>query len=195
MIIYVMLPALIFKLVSITPVEEFSNLSFITATTFATLVTFCLTFFIAGLANGGDVGESTIQGFAGAYGNIGYMGPPLAIAAFGPEAAAPVALIFCFDNSLHFTLAPLLMVFRGKSDISASVLVREILGKIFKLGIVYLSKHGFTAAISDTDLPEPAKMKIRDILNRADMTPALHGIQLAINVNPPVHTHPHRAWR
>lgn len=163
MIIYVMLPALIFKLVSITPVEEFSNLSFITATTFATLVTFCLTFFIAGLANGGNVGESTIQGFAGAYGNIGYMGPPLAIAAFGPEAAAPVALIFCFDNSLHFTLAPLLMVFRGKSDISASVLVREILGKIFTHPFILATIIAILIALGGFELPNSAN-KLIDIL-------------------------------
>jgi len=44
----------------------------------------------------------------------------------------------------------------------------DVLGKIFRLGIVYLSRHGFTAALGDTDLPEPAKMKIKDILNRAE---------------------------
>ncbi len=153
MIIYVMLPALIFKLVSITPVEEFSNLSFITATTFATLVTFCLTFFIAGIFNGGNVGESTIQGFAGAYGNIGYMGPPLAIAAFGPEAAAPVALIFCFDNSLHFTLAPLLMAFHGKSEVSIGRLLGEILAKIFTHPFILATIAAILVAISGFELP------------------------------------------
>ncbi|MBW2996171.1 DNA-directed RNA polymerase subunit A' [Candidatus Woesearchaeota archaeon] len=44
----------------------------------------------------------------------------------------------------------------------------KILGRIFKLGIVYLTRHGFTAALSDTDLPEPAKIKIREILNKAE---------------------------
>ncbi|MEE9525598.1 MAG: DNA-directed RNA polymerase subunit A' [Candidatus Woesearchaeota archaeon] len=44
----------------------------------------------------------------------------------------------------------------------------KILGKIFKLGIVYLSRVGFTAALSDTDLPDPARVKIREILNKAE---------------------------
>jgi len=44
----------------------------------------------------------------------------------------------------------------------------KILGKIFKLGTVYLSRHGFTAALSDTDLPSPAKIKIKNILNKAE---------------------------
>ncbi|MEM7462114.1 MAG: AEC family transporter [Pseudomonadota bacterium] len=153
MIIYVMLPALIFKLVSITPVEELSDLSFVTATTFATLVAFCLTFFIAGMFNGGNVGESTIQGFAGAYGNIGYMGPPLAIAAFGPEAAAPVALIFCFDNSLHFTLAPLLMAFHGKSEVSFRQLIGEILAKIFTHPFILATIAAILVAIGGIELP------------------------------------------
>ncbi|MGI9400260.1 MAG: AEC family transporter [Rhizobiaceae bacterium] len=163
MIIYVMLPALIFKLVSITPVEEFSNLAFITATTFGTLVIFCITFFIAGLVNGGNVGESTVQGFAGAYGNIGYMGPPLAIAAFGPEAAAPVALVFCFDNSLHFTLAPLLMAFHGKSEYSVGKLVREILGKIFTHPFILATIFAILVALLDVKMPN-AVDRLIDVL-------------------------------
>ena len=42
--------------------------------------------------------NSTIAGLAGGYGNIGYMGPGLALATLGSKAAVPVALIFCFDN-------------------------------------------------------------------------------------------------
>ena len=129
-VIYCALPALIFKLLSQTPLSEFTNYSFIAATTFTTLLVFCLTFFVAGLRNSGNVGEATIQGFAGAYGNIGYLGPPLALAAFGPEAGVPVALIFCFDNSLHFTMAPLLMAFHGEVKASPTALLVEILGRI-----------------------------------------------------------------
>ncbi|MBP0573640.1 AEC family transporter, partial [Mycobacterium tuberculosis] len=41
-----------------------------------------------------------IIALAGAYSNIGYMGPGLTLAAFGPVAAVPTALIFCIDNAL-----------------------------------------------------------------------------------------------
>ena len=50
---------------------------------------------------------------AGGFGNVGYMGPGLSLAAIGPEAAVPVALIFSFDALLIFTLVPLLMAFSG----------------------------------------------------------------------------------
>ena len=50
-----------------------------------------------------------MAGLAGGYGNIGYMGPGLALATFGPPAAVPVALIFCFDSVFLFSIVPLLM--------------------------------------------------------------------------------------
>ena len=43
------------------------------------------------------------------YGNIGYMGPGLALATVGAQAAAPVALIFCFETLLFFSIVPFLM--------------------------------------------------------------------------------------
>ena len=50
----------------------------------------------------GDMAGSTIAALAGGYGNIGYMGPGLALATLGPAAAVPVALIFCFDTIFSF---------------------------------------------------------------------------------------------
>ena len=84
-VVNIMLPALIYRLVSQTPIEEFTNVSFIIATTTGTFLIFWLTFAIAILFKRGNIGEATIQGFAGAYGNIGYMGPPLALAVFGKD--------------------------------------------------------------------------------------------------------------
>jgi len=43
----------------------------------------------------------------------------------------------------------------------------DVLGKIFRLGIEYLLRAGFTSALSDTDLPEAAKNKIREDLDTA----------------------------
>jgi DNA-directed RNA polymerase subunit A' len=43
----------------------------------------------------------------------------------------------------------------------------DLLGKVFRLGIEYLLRTGFTSALSDTDLPESAKMKIREDLDNA----------------------------
>ncbi len=43
----------------------------------------------------------------------------------------------------------------------------DMLGKIFRLGIEYLLKVGFTSALSDTDLPESARIAIKEDLDNA----------------------------
>jgi len=43
----------------------------------------------------------------------------------------------------------------------------DLLGKIFRLGIEVLLKTGFTCAVSDTDLPENARLKIQETLDNA----------------------------
>jgi malonate transporter and related proteins len=70
--------------------------------------------FILAMAAGRFIGslslrEATIAGLAGAYGNIGYMGPGLALAVLGAKAAAPTALIFCCDSIFLFSMVPLLI--------------------------------------------------------------------------------------
>lgn len=156
-IVYLALPALFFRLLSRTPLSEFANFSFIATTTFATLIIFCLTFFIAGLRNGGNVGEATIQGFGGAYGNIGYMGPPLALAVFGPQAGVPVALIFCFENAMHFTLAPLLMAFHQEKGHGAGRLAGDILKRIFTHPFILATIAGVAAAAIELHIPSPVE--------------------------------------
>ncbi len=108
-IVYVALPALFFKLIAAAPFEQLSNWPFVLATTLATYAAFAISFGIGLVTTRGNIRESTVQAVAGSYANIGYMGPGLTIAALGPEAIVPTALIFVFDNVLLFTLIPFLM--------------------------------------------------------------------------------------
>ncbi len=74
--------------------------------------------------------EATIAGLAGGYGNIGYMGPGLALSTLGSQAAAPVALIFCFDSILLFSLVPLLMALFGDEKMGLWPSVRLVIRRI-----------------------------------------------------------------
>jgi len=145
-IINIALPALFFRLLAKTPVEEFANGTFLISTTLATLLIFTLCFCIARFYGRADVQSSTIQGFAGAYGNIGYMGPPLAIAAFGPQAGVPVALVFCLDNAMHFTLAPTLMALGDKRRQPLLSLLAGITKRIFTHPFILATIAGILAA-------------------------------------------------
>jgi predicted permease len=123
-IIYIALPALFFKLLADTPVAELTRWDFIAANVGATFLIFLLVLVIALFWRRANLADATVQGLAGAYGNIGYMGPGLAILAFGERAAVPVALIFCFESVMHFTLAPSLIAMeRGGGERRRDIVV------------------------------------------------------------------------
>ena len=112
-IIYIALPALFFELVSRTPIDQIANWSFVLATTLSTFWTFAIAFAVGMLLRRGNIPEATIAAVTGAYANVGYMGPGLTIAAFGPQATVPTALIFVFDSTLFFAAVPFLMAIGG----------------------------------------------------------------------------------
>jgi predicted permease len=108
-LLYVSLPALLFRIMSDTPFSELNNPPFLIATTLATISAFVLAMVAGRIIGELSLRKATMAGLAGAYGNIGYMGPGLALAVLGAKAAAPTALIFCCDSIFLFTIVPLLM--------------------------------------------------------------------------------------
>src|SRR6202012_5013324 len=108
-LLYVSLPALLFGITSKTPFSELNNPPFLIATTLGTASAFVLALFAGRLIGRLSVREATLAGLSGGYGNIGYMGPGLALAVLGTKAAAPTALIFCCDSIFLFSILPLLI--------------------------------------------------------------------------------------
>lgn len=107
-LVYFALPALIFLVVSAAPFEQLVNWPFVTATTAVTVVAFIMVVSLSRLLFGTALKTAALQGTAGSYGNVGYMGLPLSVAFFGPEAAVPAALIFCFDCAIQFVMTAFL---------------------------------------------------------------------------------------
>lgn len=108
-LLYVSLPALLFGIMSKTPFAELNNPPFLIATTIGTMSAFVLALLAGRIIGRLSLREATLAGLSGAYGNIGYMGPGLALAVLGSKAAAPTALIFCCDSIFLFTVVPLLI--------------------------------------------------------------------------------------
>lgn len=113
-IVYLALPGLFFKLISAAPFDQLANFPFIIGTTLGTLSAVGLSFLVGMWASKRNIQDSAIQSVAGGYANVGYMGPGLTIAALGPHAIVPTALIFVFDNLVHFSLVPMLMAAGSK---------------------------------------------------------------------------------
>lgn len=154
-IIYVALPALFFQLIAKTPFERLTEWRFIFGSVFSTYIIFSLMFVGSVIMSRGEIAASTIKGLAAAYGNIGYMGAGLALLAFGPEAAVPVALIFCFENILHFAIAPMMMALSGDEKGSPWQLLSQVARKILLHPFIIATAVGVFAAYMQFQPPVP----------------------------------------
>ncbi len=182
-IIYIALPALFFKLISKTPIEQLTRFDFIATDLAATYTIFAVIFFIGLLVRRASIAESTVQGLGAAYGNIGYMGPGLALLAFGEKAAVPVALVFCFENMLHFITAPALMALGGDDRRSPLVLIRDVIMKIVLHPFILATAAGFIGAAFHVEPPAPLQRLI-DYLAQAAAPCALFAMGVTLALRP-----------
>jgi malonate transporter len=159
-LIYVALPPLFYRLIINTPTGELANWPFIAATTLCTFSAFAISFSTGMATTHGDVSQATLRGLAGAYSNIGYMGPPLVLAALGNGASAPVALIFVFDNILLFTLVPFLMTIGGADRRSFAETARAVVWRVATHPFNIATAVGVAASYFRITLPEFAERMV-----------------------------------
>jgi malonate transporter and related proteins len=115
--VYFALPAIIYLIVAGAPFEKLAEWPYVAATAGVTSACFLATLGLSRLLFGTDLKTAALQGTAASYGNVGYMGLPLAVAFFGPEAAVPAALVFCFDCLVLFVLTAIFVGFAdGQGD-------------------------------------------------------------------------------
>lgn len=182
-VIYLALPALFFQLLAKTPFEKLSEWSFIAGSVLSTYIMFALMFLIATIRTRGNVAESTIQGLSAAYGNIGYMGPGLALLVFGDQAAVPVALIFCFENIMHFAIAPTLMALAGDDPRRADRLLYDVARKIVLHPFIIATAIGVSAAYFEVRPPVPVE-RLLEYLARAAAPCALFAMGVTLALRP-----------
>ena len=182
-IIYIALPALFFQLVSQTPIQQLAEWRFVVGILISTALMFWLMFGFSTLVQRSGIAESTIKGLAASYGNIGYMGPGLALLAFGPEAAVPVALIFCFENIMHFALAPTMMALSGGDKTPPSRLALGVVRRVATHPFIIATALGVLAA-SIQFVPPPPVGRLLDSLAQAAAPCALFAMGVTLALNP-----------
>lgn len=180
-IVYIALPALFFQLIARTPIEQLTEWRYIFGVVLSTYLVFSLMFVGSVIVSRGDIAESTIKGLAAAYGNIGYMGPGLALLALGPEAAVPVALIFCFENVLHFAIAPTMMALAGDEKASPGEVALGVVKRIALHPFIIATAVGVLAAWLKYEPPLPVA-RLLEYLAQAAAPCALFvmGVTLAL---------------
>lgn len=166
-IVYVALPALFYRILSRTPLSQLAQVEFILATTLGTALAFAIAFVIGLWIRSGRIDQATIAGLAGGYGNIGYMGPGLALATIGPPAAVPIALIFCFDTLLLFSLVPFLMALSVPGSVSVWQTAREVIKQIVLHPLVIATAVGVLSAAIEFQPPTALETLLQFLQNAA----------------------------
>jgi predicted permease len=182
-LIYIALPCLFYRVLAKTPLDELNNIPFVVATTLSTYAAFAIAFAVGMFIMQWRVPESTLAGLAGGYGNIGYMGPGLALSTFGPQAAVPVALIFCFDNILLFSLVPFLMALAGTEKKSLASTAYEVLTKIILHPFIIATVLGVASAAIRFE-PPVAVDRLMQFLQNAAAPCALFALGVTVALRP-----------
>jgi len=182
-IVYVSLPALFYRILAQTPLEQLAQVDFIIATTLSTFWVFAIAFATGIFVNKGRIDQSTIAGLAGGYGNIGYMGPGLALSTLGPTAAVPVALIFCFDTLLLFSLVPFMMAIASPQKKSVAAIAVEVAKRIGTNPLVIASALGIASAAIHFQPPQ-AIGKLMEFLQNASAPCALFTLGVTVALRP-----------
>ena len=182
-IVYVALPALFYRILAQTPLDQLAQVRFIVGTTLATLSAFCLAFAVGFAMRRRHVAEATIAGLAGSFGNIGYMGPGLALATLGAEATAPVALIFCFDTLLLFGLVPLLMTLATPRQQGIAATAFEVVKRIVLHPFIIATALGVASAAIHFE-PPIALDRLMQFLQNAAAPCALFTLGVTIALRP-----------
>ena len=181
-LIYVSLPCLFYRVLAQTPLQQLNNPPFIVATMLATATMFMIAFLIGWLFRR-HMGEATIAGLSGAYGNIGYMGPGLALATLGPAANVPVALIFCFDTLLLFSLVPFLMTLADPRHESIAATALEVVKRIVLHPFIIATVLGVASAAIHFE-PPVALDRLMQFLQNAAAPCALFVLGVTVALRP-----------
>lgn len=183
LVVYVSLPALFYQLLSKTPIEQLANGWFVVATTGSTATIFLLSLFIGLKTRRGNLPEAAIIAVSGGYSNVGYMGPGLALAALGTQAAVPTALILCFDSALMFALVPMLMAIAGSERKPVLATIGEILARIFLHPFILGTLAGVLASAIGFHAPDVVD-RLLTYLMQLSMPCALFALGVTVALRP-----------
>jgi malonate transporter len=180
LVLYLALPVFFFLAIVEAPAPPDGAVSFVLTTTFATYCAFAIAFSVGALVNGGNVPDATVQGLVGSYSNTAYLAPALVIAAFGPAAAVPAALIFALDHALLFVATPLMMALGGTVRSDPLRIAQEMARHVLLHPVVLATALGLVFLAFGIRLPEAVETAL-SVLGAAAPAAALFALGLALS--------------
>lgn len=152
---YFALPALLFAETAAAPLKVLTeNAMFVVAYGMAALSVFAFAAFGAKILFSAPPRHAALMGLGGCYGNLGFMGLPLLIAAVGSWSAIPVALMLLFDIAVLIPLVTTIMSLNDPDNTHARFM-STFAASVLKNPLVIAIAAGFAMALMDWNLPGP----------------------------------------
>jgi hypothetical protein len=170
------LPAMLFTALARVELDEVVNLPFILVFGGSMFATFLAGMLAARLVAGAGLAHMSLHGLTSAFGNTGYMGIPLCIAAFGPQGALPATLAVVLGAAGLLTFALVLAEFGGDNPPpSRLAALARVAGAVGRSPIMQAVVLGLLVSALSVPIPE-ALQRFLDLLAAAAGPCALFAI-------------------
>jgi len=130
-VMYLALPALIFRSVADTPFGTLANGHYLLAFGGGVLVAFAVSFVIDRVRRR-DLTTTSIQALASSYPNAGFMGVPLAVAVIGEESLPPIAVSAVITVCVLMAASIIVIEFDRPDQVPPAILLRGVFGSLAK---------------------------------------------------------------
>jgi len=156
--------------------EEILNWPFVAVFGGSMFATYFIGMVAARLVARAGVAHMSLHGLAASFGNVGYMGIPLCIAAFGPEGALPATLAVVLGAAGLLTLALVVAEFGGDNPPpSRMAAVARVAGAVLRSPIMQAVALGMLVSALALPIPAPVQ-RFLDLLASAAGPCALFAI-------------------
>ena len=154
---WVALPAFLFGAMATVDLAVVWNGPFIAGFLGAVVIIWAGAIVVARVFFGNSPAEAALHVMNGVYGNSGYMGIPLALAAFGPAAAVPTIVIVVLNSAVMMGIAVVLIEW-GRSDKGGLASVgRHLVRALARNPVLVAPLAGIAWAAAGWPLPVPVE--------------------------------------
>lgn len=174
---WVALPALLFKAMAVVDVGLILDPDFFGAFVGGQAIAMAFAMTAGLVLFGNTLAESGINGMNSVYGNTGFLGIPLALAAFGERAAVPTIITVVVNSALVIAATIAIVEFSQNRGTHISVLLRNVSKAICKNPMLISPALGLTWALQSEPLPD-AILRFCDLLGSSAGPCALFAIGL-----------------
>ncbi len=174
------LPAMLFTALAKVSIAEVLNGAFVVVFGGSMLMTYVAGMVAARLMSGARLAHMSLFGLSASFGNVGYMGIPLCVTAFGPEGALPGTLAAVLGAAGILTFGLILVEVDVQRGHGAQAARGRVLRAVLRSPIVQAVALGAMVSALRIPVPEPV-MRFLDLLGSAAAPCALFAIGLFLS--------------